>query len=225
MKEIIVAFIFGIVFGFFGSKVLLAIFPNLVPYVKASMPVSTMFEIFFKNSFLATLICFGGLMFSFAEIRVYKFSRIYRAFDKIYDPLYFFLKKLSKNYMKLASMYRSCYFSLFTFPVVCIFLIAFLISLYFFTFLSILGLSSIIILQRLLPHLFLELSVFVFSAKMALDIAEKLEKYIFQKEIRTFEREGKKLFKSREIWKRLFVLYCILFVAAVLEKIFIEIIF
>ena len=184
------------------------------------MPYSTMLGIFLKNSFLVTLICFGGILFSFAELRVYRFSKIYRILDKVFDPFYSFLKSFSKDYKKLKPMYRSCYFSLFYFPIVCIFLFSFLISLYFSTFLFIFGTSTILL--KLLPHIFLEFLVFLSSAFLAIKIADKLKTFVLQRKIKRFEKEGKKFLLNKKVWIKLSFLYLVLLLSALIEKFFIE---
>lgn len=222
IKSLAFSFLFGILFGAIFSKVILFLFPSLTIEIKTSIPFLAMIGIFFKNSFLVTLICFGGVIFSFTELKVYRFSKIYRILDKLFDPFYSFLKFFSKDYRKLGPMYRSCYFSLFYFPLVCVFLFSFLISLYFSTFLFLFGTFGIITLQKLLPHVFLESFVFVSSAFIALKIADKLKAFILQKKMNRFEREAKKFLLDKKVWIRLFILYVVLLFSAFVEKLFVE---
>jgi hypothetical protein len=222
IKSLISASILGIIFGIIFSKLILLIFPDIFPIYRHILPLPVMFRIFLQNSFLSTLIVFGGIIFSFAELKVYKSSKLYRVLDKILDPLYFFLKLIARKYKKLGPMYRSCYFSLITFPLVCIFLIFFIISFYFsiFIFLS----QSVWFLLKLLPHILIELLVFSYSAYLALRIAEKLEIYLFEKRITLFYRNGRKLLVDKKTWRKLFVLYFVLLIGAVIEKIFVELV-
>lgn len=222
IRGLVFSFLFGILFGIAFSKATLFLFPNLTIEIKTSLPFPTMLGIFLKNSLLVTLICFGGLLFSFTELRVYKFSKIYRTLDRAFDPFYSFLKFFSKDYNRLKPMYRSCHFSLFYFPLVCIFLFSFLISLYFSAFLFLFGASGIITLQKFLPHIFLEFFAFVSSAFAALKIASRLKVFILQRNLRRFEREGRKFLLNKEIWRKLLFLYLILLFSAFVEKFFVE---
>lgn len=222
IKKLVLSFLLGFLFGIIFSKVILFLFPSLTIEIKASISFSTMLGIFLKNSFLVTLICFGGILFSFAELRVYRFSKIYRAIDRIFDPFYSFLKSFSKDYKKLKPMYRSCYFSLFYFPLVCIFLFSFLISLHLSAFLFLFGASDMMILQRLLPHIFLESLVFISSSFIALKAAGRLKTSILQRKTKRFEKEAKKFLSDKRVWRKLFFLYTVLLFSAFVEKFFVE---
>ncbi|MDI6806290.1 MAG: hypothetical protein QMD14_00545, partial [Candidatus Aenigmarchaeota archaeon] len=159
-KVLIFALIFGILLGTLTGVIISKLFPGMAPYFKKELPITTMILIFLLNSFLATLICYGGILFSLAEVRVYKFS-IYRALDVVFDPLYNLLSKISEDMKRLKPMYRSCYLSISYFPIGCIFLFAVIISTYFSIFLSILGFSILSTLLKLLPHLTLETLAFL----------------------------------------------------------------
>ena len=224
MKPIFFAIFLGILFGILGAKILLFLFPDITPITRNYMPVEMMVMIFLANSFLATLICFGGLLFSLAEIKVYKKSKIYRRIDKLFDPFYSFLGKISKVYKKLNPMYRSCYLSISLFSVVSLFLYFFLISFYFSAFFFILGASSFTILSKLLPHISLEAIVFTSSALLSFDLRKRVEKFLILKKIKEFEEEVKRTLKDKSIWRKLLLLYLILFIAAFLERTFVQMI-
>ncbi|MCS7105969.1 MAG: hypothetical protein NZ942_01480 [Candidatus Aenigmarchaeota archaeon] len=209
--------IFGIIFGLFVSRKF-----TLVPFFRKIMPIESMLIVFLSNSFLATLICYGGIFFSLTEIRVYSFST-YKFFDRFFNPFYNFLGKFSEKIKRLKPMYRSCYFSLFYFPLGCVFLFSFLISSFFSIFISILGFSVLYNLVKLFPHIFLETFVFSFSAFQALVISEKIEKYLFDERVEEYKKMAMKLLKDRKTWKKLLACYSILFFSSILEKIFIEI--
>ena len=221
MKNLILAFILGVILGIFGSILFLRTFPNLSPTTREYMPLSTMFQIFIMNSFLATLICYGGIIFSLVELKIFKFSGVYRMIDKTFDPLYFILGKISKQYRKLGSLYRTLYFSLSIFSIGCIFLIGFVISFYFWIFFELtdIGLK---LLVKSLPHLILEISVFIASADTAQKISHTLRKHIVQKKVKDFKKESIKLLKNRKIWRKLLILYIILFFSAIIERLFIS---
>lgn len=203
----------GIIVGLIVPKIFL-----LFPFFKEEMPIETMILIFLSNSFLATLICYGGVLFSLAETKVYPFS-FYRFFDKVFDPFYDFLSRFSKKIRKLKPMYRSCYFSLFYFPLGCIFLFFFLISSFFSIFLNILGFSVFPRLIKLFPHVLLETFCFSFSAFQALKINNRLEKYLFEKKLVKFKKEARKALKDRSIKEKLLVVYTLLLISAFVEKI------
>ncbi|MDI6826256.1 MAG: stage II sporulation protein M [Candidatus Aenigmarchaeota archaeon] len=207
----------GIVFGFLVSLVFLRIFPEVELFTREYMPLEDMLKIFVKNCFLATLICYGGIIFSLVEIKFSKFSRAYELIDKTLDPIYFILRKISEDYKKLGRLYRSLYLCLSTFSIVCIFLIGFVISFYFSIF-FLLTEIGVRLLFKSIPHLFLETTVFIISAWVSLEMSKKLVKYIIKKAVRRFEKECIKFLKSREIWIKLSVLYVILFLSAIIEK-------
>jgi len=221
MKNLILAFILGVILGILGSTLFLRIFPNVSPITREYMPLSAMFQIFIMNSFLATLICYGGIIFSLVELKVYKFSGVYRMIDKTLDPLYFTLEKIFKQYRKLGSLYRTLYFSLSIFSIGCIFLIGFTISFYFWIFFALTDIGMELLVKSS-PHLILEISVFIASADAAQKISHTLRKYVVQKKVKKFKKESIKLLKDRKIWWRLSILYIILFFSAIIERFFVS---
>jgi uncharacterized protein YacL len=216
IKTLALSLALGIFIGIFAGLIIPKIF-FLFPFFREEMPIETMVLIFLSNSFLATLICYGGVLFSLAETKVYSFS-FYRFFDKAFDPLYSFLSRFSKKIEKLKPMYRSCYFSLFYFPLGCIFLFSFLISSFFSIFLNILGFSVFPRLIKIFPHILLETFCFSFSAFQGLKIKNKLEKYLFERKLVRFKKEARKILKERRIKKKLLVIYAILLISALVEK-------
>jgi len=220
MKILVSAFMLGVIFGILSSILFLIIFPNVSTFTREQMPLSTMFQIFIMNSFLATLICYGGIFFSLAELKLSKFSRVYRMIDKTVDPLYFILERIFKQYKKLGSLYRTLYFSLSFFSIGCIFVIGFLISFYFSIFFKLTDIG-INLLVKSLPHLILEISVFIISADTAQKISHTLRKYVIQKKVKEFKKESIKLLKNRKIWMKLSILYFVLFFSAIIERFFI----
>ncbi len=219
--EIIKLLIFSLILGIFAGALIGSIIPkifSLFPFFREEMSIETMIIIFLSNSFLATLICYGGLLFSLAETKVYSFS-LYHFFDKVFDPFYSFLSRFSKKMKKLKPMYRSCYFSLFYFSLGCIFLFAFLISSFFSIFLNILGFSVFPNLVKLFPHILLETFCFSFSAFHALKIKNRLEKYLFEKKLAEFKKEARKILKDGNIKKNLLVVYALLLISAFVEKV------
>jgi hypothetical protein len=219
-RKLFKALIFGFVSGFAASLIFFFISPAVVISIKTQMPLQIVIRTFILNSILATLICYGGVLFSFAELKVYKHCNIYRMMDKIFNPLYEILGRFSKKYRKLGPMYRSCYLSLSVFPVSCIFLIAFIISLYFSVAFFSLGLSTSLL--KLLPHILIEISVFVYSARIATNIAKNLENHILRRDAEKFRMEGRKILRNRYIWRKLAILYVILIVSAFIERFFVE---
>ncbi|MGC8812674.1 MAG: hypothetical protein ACP5O8_03785, partial [Candidatus Aenigmatarchaeota archaeon] len=113
-------------------------------------------------------------------------------------------------------------FSLFYFPLGCIFLFSFLISSFFSIFLGILGFSILLILIKLFPHILLETFAFSFSAFQALKIKDKLEKYVFEEKLESFKKEARKTLKDKKTWKNMGIVYAILLISAFVEKFFIE---
>ena len=222
MKNLILAFILGILFGILSSTLFIIIFPNVSTFTREYMSLSTMFQIFIMNSFLATLICYGGIFFSLAELKLSKFSRVYKMIDKTVDPLYFVLERVFKKYKKLGSLYRTLYFSLSFFSIGCIFVIAFVISFYFWIFFALTDIGMELLVKSL-PHLILEISVFIISADTAQKISRTLRKYVVQKKVNEFKKESIKLFGNRKIWMKLSILYIILFLSAIIERFFISI--
>lgn len=219
-RGLIIVFILGIIFGSIFSLIFLRIFPNIVPFTRDTMPLTTMFQIFLKNSFLATLICYGGVIFSLIELRLSKFGYFYRIIDRSLDPFYYIIGKIFKEFKKLGRLYRSLYLCPPSFPFVCTFLIGFIISLYFSIFFILTELGPKLLL-RSLPHLTLEVSVFISSANIALEISRPLKKYIFKKQIKEFKRKSVAYLNDKKIWKKLFILYIILLFSSFIEKFFI----
>lgn len=217
MKKLILAFMLGAIFGILGSILVLRMFPNISPFTREFMSLSVMFRTFLMNSFLATLICYGGIFFSLAELKLYKSSRFYKVLDKTVDPLYFTLGRVIKGYRKLDSLYRTLYFSMSIFSIGCMFLVGFLISFHFWIFFTLTDIGTELLIKSS-PHLILEISVFFVSADIAQKIARSLRKYVVQKKVKKFKKESIKLLKDRKIWRKLSILYIILFFSAIVER-------
>ncbi|MEM7825669.1 MAG: hypothetical protein QW412_02315 [Candidatus Aenigmatarchaeota archaeon] len=220
IKHLFISLALGAFSGVLAGMIVSKIF-FLVPFFKKEMPLESFFIIFLSNSFLSTLICYGGIFFCLIEIKVYSFSA-YKLFDRIFDPFYNFLGNLSKKIKRLKPMYRSCYFSLFYFPLGCLFLFSFLISTFFSVFINLLGLSVFPSLTKLFPHIFLETLVFSFSAFQALKIERKLEIFLFKERIKEVKKESLRLLKDMKIWRGLFICYVILLFSTFVEKFFVE---
>jgi len=212
-KCVIFGLLFGVLFGIAIQGLLgLEFFPRY------SMTLEEMLRIFLLNSLLATVLAFGGTIFSIIEVRFHSYGRVYKTLDKTVNPLYFILKRFSPEYEKLGTLWRSLYLASF-FPLVCLFLIAFVIGLFLTAFL--LASQDIGFFLKLLPHISLELLAFSYAAKTGLEANKKLEKQIFRKDINSFRSEAGKLLKSGKSWKRILVVCSLLLLAAVLERIFV----
>jgi hypothetical protein len=98
-KNLLLALVCGIFLGSSFGVVISSLF-RISPYFREELLLVRMIFIFIINSFLATLICYGGILFSLAELKVYKFS-IYKFLDAVFNPLYIFLGKISKDIRKL----------------------------------------------------------------------------------------------------------------------------
>jgi hypothetical protein len=220
-RRIPLALIYGTASGAMLGTALQAFLPGPQFSLTYSLPLQEMLRIFIFNSFLATLIVFGGTAFSLIELRFHSCNRAYKALDRTVNPLYFILKRISPGYEKLGPLWRSLYLAL-SFPLICMFLIAFTISLYLTAIMLLLGPQGLEFSLKLIPHISLEVAAFSYAAKTILDNSLKLKKPILQKSVASFKNEAKKILGSRKIWKRLLLLYSILLLAAVLEKFFVE---
>lgn len=220
VKFLFLTLLLGILTGISVGVIITKIFFP-VPFFRKEMPLESVAIVFISNSFLSTLICYGGVFFSLVEMKAYSFSS-YKLFDRIFNPFYNFLSIFSRRIKKLKPMYRSCYFSLFYFPLCCLFLFSFLVSTFFSIFLNSLGLSALTNLVKLFPHIFLETFVFSLSAIQALKIESKLENFLFAGKIKELKRDSLKLLKDTKIWKKLFVWYIVLLISAFVEKFFVE---
>jgi len=235
MKNLILAFILGIIFGVLASSVAVRTFPSISPFTRDYMAIQTMFKIFLMNCFLATLICYGGVAFSLGELKLYKSHRVYTILDRTLDPFYFLLDKIFAGYKadhkpdgtndtigiykKLGSLHRTLYFSISIFSIGCIFLIGFLISFYFWVFFMLTDIWPNLLIKSL-PHLTLEVSVFFASASIAQQMSSTLREHIVQKKIEKFKAESIKLLKDKKIWRTLVILYIVLFFSAFVERFF-----
>lgn len=188
----------------------------MAPYIRKFMSPSTAFFIFLKNVSLATLICYGGVVFALVELWISKFQRVYKVLEKGVRPLYAIMAKFQPEYAKLTPVWKTCNFSISFFSTGCIFLIFVLISLYFTLFLLFgLGLE----LLKFIPHLTLEVSTFIVSANAALATAKELKLLILKEEESTFIEKCKSSLTDKSTWKKLLTCYVILFFAAFVEMI------
>ena len=219
-RKIPLTLIYGIASGAILGITLQTFFLESQFFLAYSLPFQETLKIFIFNSFLASMIVFGGTIFSLIELRFYS-HKAYKTLDKTVNPLYFILKRISPGYEKLGPLWRSLYLAM-SFPLICIFLIAFTISFYLTLIIFLLGLQGLEFSLKLILHISLEIFVFSYAAKTILDNSFTLKKSIVQKNIDSFKNESKKILRSRKIWKRLLVLYSLLFLAAVLEKYFVE---
>lgn len=221
MNKISLALIHGLAFGaILGVTHQIFFQPQF--FLTNSLPFQEMLGIFVFNSFLATLIVFGGPVFSLIELKFYSRKKAYKSLDRTVGPIYFILKRISPSYDKLGPFWRSLYLAL-AFPLICLFLITFTISFYLTSLIIQQGIQGLNISLKLVPHISLEILAFSCAAKIFLDNSLGLKKAILQKSTDSFKKEAKKISRSRRIWIRLLFLYFLLFVAAVLEKFFIEI--
>lgn len=187
-----------------------------------SMPVQEMLRVFLLNLFLASLIVFGGTIFSITELRFYSNKRAYRALDRTVNPLYSILKRVSPEYKRLGPLWRSLYLAL-SFPLICLLLIAFTISLYLALFMLASGPQGLGFSMKLIPHISLEVLAFSYAAKVIQDSSVRLRGSILKRDLKSFRKECRRILGSRGLWKRLLAIYVILFLAAVLERFFVEI--
>jgi hypothetical protein len=221
MNKIPLTLIYGIAFGaMLGVTHQIFFQPQF--FLINSLPLQEMLRIFVFNSLLATLIVFGGPVFSLIELKFYSRKKAYKALDRTVGPIYFILKRISPGYERLGQFWRSLYLAL-AFPLICLFLITLTISFYLSSLIIQQGIQSLNLSLKLIPHISLEILTFSYAVKIFLDNSSGLRNSIAQKNMESFQKETQKILRSRKIWKRLLFLYILLFIAAVLEKFFIEI--
>src|SRR2546425_1200825 len=74
-----------------------------------------------------------------------------------------------------------------------------------------LGVDGFFIVVKSIPYALLEISVYFYGAYLALEIANNLDPYVKEKNLKLFVRESKKSIKDKRVWKILLVLYLLLF--------------
>jgi hypothetical protein len=171
--------------------------------------------IFGATSLLATLICYGGLLFALLELRS---SRLwfYPKLESIAYPVHWLLMKRWKELRGLVGVWRSCLLCLKGFPIGCLFLVFLLPS----TYLSFFASSGVPItrLARLFPHLCLEVLAYVLAASTAIGVARKLEHAVLDQAEETFLNQSRQLMRERWVWRRLAICYLGLLFSAFLER-------
>ena len=97
-----------------------------------------------------------------------------------------------KNLKKLDSVFRTCYYVLFGFPIVGIFVIGSVIGFYLCMFRNALGLF----LDVVFPHMFIEIPVYLVCASLGLMIAGDAKEAIFENSLEKTETRIRKYFRK-----------------------------
>ncbi|MBI4019806.1 MAG: stage II sporulation protein M [Candidatus Aenigmarchaeota archaeon] len=220
MRQIAYIAVAGAFLGFLAGTFVSLSFPQLQLTVRA-VALEDAALVFMKNSLLATLIAFGGIIFSLLETRFYKSRRAYDALDRTVEPAYRIIGALFPGYRTMGKPYRSVYLALKAFPLMCVFFIALTISLYFSIFLSLLE-NAPNILANLLPHIMLELYVFFGSAALALKFSSHLRIHVLERDMASFNKEARSMLQNKMAWSRMLWLYFVLAVSAYVEMAFVN---
>jgi hypothetical protein len=187
-------------------------FSGLGVYKKPIDP-SEMVFIFLRTVSISFLLAYGGSFLALGEIRVYKRmeKKSYERLGKPWDFLYKFLGRFDPALKKLDSVFRTCYYVLFGFPAVGIFVIGSVMGVYLGLFRNALGLFS----EVLFPHIFIEMPVYLVCAALGLLIAGNAKEMILKNNLEKIEIGIKKsLRKFAFLWP---VILILLFVSAYLE--------
>jgi len=219
VRYLYLVIVYGMMVGVWAGIAFVFIFPQIIVFTRV-IPSSAIPLIFFRNSFAVTLISLGGVANCLVEVRIWRNKKLSRRLNRSVDPLYFLIKRFSNTYEKLGRFYRSLHLGLFAFPVLSIFVIIFIASFYFTIFILKLGVDGFFIVVKSIPYALLEISVYFYGAYLALEIANNLDPYVKEKNLKLFVRESKKSIKDKRVWKILLVLYLLLFISAVLEQFF-----
>lgn len=180
---------------------------------RKTMGWAEMLSVFVRSVLISFLLVYGGPLFALGEIRVYRRMerKAYERLGKPWGFLYKILGRFDPALGKLNSVFRTCYYVLFGFPVVGIFVIGSVMGFYLCLFRNALVLFS----DVLFPHVFVEIPVYIVCASLGLMIAEKTREYIMGNDIRKMEDNIKKSFRLFvRFWP---VIILVLLISAYLE--------
>ncbi len=204
-------FLIGLVFGFLICYVLF--FGIDFGVYRKAMGWEEMIWIFIRTVLVSFLLVYGGSLLALGEIRVYRRmeSKSYERLGKPWEFLYKFLGRFDPTFKRLNSVFRTCYYVLFGFPMVGIFAIGSVIGFYLCLFRNHLGLFF----EVLYPHVFIEIPVYLICASLGLLIAENAKEMILKNDLKEIENKIKKSFKRFIFaWP---VIIILLFISAYLE--------
>lgn len=162
-------FLIGLVFGFLFCFVL---FFGMDFFVyRKTIDLGEMALIFIRTVMISLFLFHGGPVFALWEIRIYTGMerKAYERLGKPWDLLYKLLGRFEPVLKKLDSVFRTCYYVLFGFPIVGVFVIGSVMGFYFCMFRNSLGLFFDVIF----PHVFLEIPVYLVCASLGLLVAGK----------------------------------------------------
>ena len=204
-------FLIGLVFGFL---ICLALFFGVDFFVyRKTIDLGEMILIFIRTVLISLFLVYGGSIFALWEIRVYgrMERKAYERLGKPWDFLYMLLGRFDPALKKLDSVFRTCYYVLFGFPLVGIFVIGAAIGFCMCLFRNALGLFF----EVIFPHVFIEIPVYLVCAALGLLIAGNAKEAILENNLEKTETRIRKYFrKFVGVWPFIMIL---LLVSAYLE--------
>jgi hypothetical protein len=172
--------------------------------------------IFMRTVLISFLLVYGGSLLALGEIRFYRRMerKAYERLGKPWDFLYKILGRFDPNLKKLGSVFRTCYYVLFGFPIVGVFVIGSVIGFYTCLFRNAMGLFF----EVIFPHVFVEIPVYIVCASLGLLIALNAKGGIMENDLEKTETLVRKYFRKFVfIWP---VIIIILLISAYLEAFF-----
>lgn len=204
-------FLIGLVAGFLVCFILF--FGIDFGVYRKTIGLDEMIFIFMRTVSVSFLLVYGGSLLALGEIRVYRRMerKAYERLGKPWEFLYKILGRFDPVLKKLDSVFRTCYYVLFGFPVVGVFAIGSVIGFYLCLFRNHLGLFS----EVIFPHMFVEIPVYLVCAALGLLIAENAKVAILENNLEKTETRIRKYFrKFVSIWP---VIIILLLISACLE--------